>query len=161
MKRRSFVSTVLGAGTAARVLGAQQTLPSPIAGLKSRHGEAKPITIAERQRRWERARSLMQKNSIDAICMIGGTSLVYFTGIRWWNSERLFTFVLPQKGKAFYISPAFEEGRAREQIAKAPEGNSSQILTWQEDEDPYQLVAKGLRDASASTGRIGIEESTT
>jgi Xaa-Pro dipeptidase len=103
----------------------------------------------------------MQRNGIDAICMIGGTSLVYFTGIHWWNSERLFSFVMPQKGKAFYVSPSFEEGRAREQILQAPEGDSSRILTWQEDEDPYSLVAKGLADSGARTGRIGIEERTT
>jgi Xaa-Pro dipeptidase len=132
-----------------------------IAALKNRRPEAKPITVAERKDRLERARQLMQQNRIDAICMIGGTSLQYFTGIRWWNSERLFTFVLPQKGAPFYVSPAFEEDRAREQISQAPDGDSCRVLLWQEDEDPYKLVAQGLKDAGASTGRIGVEERTT
>jgi Xaa-Pro dipeptidase len=170
MKRRKFLATALGASTAACALRAregkteapaQQALPPAIAALKSRRHEAKPIMKAERQARLDRARQLMRQNKIDAVCMIGGTSLVYFTGIHWWNSERLFTFVLPQRGNAFYVSPAFEEDRAREQILNAPEGESSRILTWQEDEDPYLLVAKGLADAGASTGRIGIEERTT
>jgi Xaa-Pro dipeptidase len=170
MKRRKFLATALGASTAAGALrgrqgetdaSVQKALPPAIAALKSRHEEPKPITKAERHARWERARHLMQQNKIDAICMIGGTSLVYFTGIQWWNSERLFAFVLPQKGNAFYVSPAFEEDRAREQILNAPEGDSSRILTWEEDEDPYSLVAKGLADAGAKTGRIGIEERTT
>jgi Xaa-Pro dipeptidase len=169
MKRRKFLATAMGASTAIGALRgrqgkaevpAQQSLPPAIAALKSRHHEAKPITKAERLARWERARQLMRQNKIDAVCMIGGTSLVYFTGIHWWNSERLFTFVLPQKGNTFYVSPAFEEDRAREQILNAPEGNSSRMLTWQEDEDPYFLIAKGLADAGASTGRIGIEERT-
>ncbi|MBV8706613.1 MAG: aminopeptidase P family N-terminal domain-containing protein, partial [Acidobacteriaceae bacterium] len=125
-----------------------------ITELKSRRDEAKPITVAERKDRLERARQLMQQNRIDAISMIGGTSLQYFTGIRWWNSERLFTFVLPQKGAPFYVSPAFEEDRAREQIAQAPDGDSCRVLLWQEDEDPYRLVAQGLKDAGVSTGRI-------
>ena len=137
------------------------SLPPAIASLKSRKSEAKPITTAERRDRLERARQLMRKNNIDAICLIGGTSLIYFTGIRWWNSERLFTFVLPKTGHPFYVSPAFEEDRAREQIANAPEGDESRILTWQEDENPYALVAQGLRDSGASTGRIGIEERVT
>lgn len=132
-----------------------------IAALKSRRAEAKPITLAERKDRLERARQLMRQNRIDAICMIGGTSLNYFTGIHWWNSERLFTFVLPQKGAPFYVSPAFEEDRAREQISQAPEGDSCRVLLWQEDEDPYKLVAQGLKDAGASTGRVGVEERTT
>jgi Xaa-Pro dipeptidase len=170
MKRRKFLATALGASTAVGALRgrqgkteapSQQALPAAIAALKSRSHEAKPITKAERRARLDRARQLMRQNKIDAVCMIGGTSLVYFTGIHWWNSERLFTFVLPQRGNAFYVSPAFEEGRAREQILNAPEGDSSKILTWQEDEDPYLLVAKGLADAGASSGRIGIEERTT
>src|SRR5438105_2060073 len=91
----------------------QQKLPPSIAALKSRASEARPIGKQERQQRIERARQLMAQNQLDAIFMIGGTSLVYFTGIRWWNSERLFAFVLPQKGQPFLVSPAFEEDRAR------------------------------------------------
>jgi Xaa-Pro dipeptidase len=90
MKRRRFLTTAFGAGAAAPILQAReaqtdasvsQPLPPAIAALKSRHDEAKPITKADRAQRWERARQLMQRNGIDAICMIGGTSLVYFAGI--------------------------------------------------------------------------------
>ncbi len=167
LSRRAFSGLALGI-TSARHLAARRpeenglsSTPPAIAALKSRKAEAHPISITERRDRLERARALMSENKIDALCMIGGTSLLYFTGIRWWNSERLFTFVLPQKGKPFYVSPAFEEDRAREQIAQAPEGDESRILTWQEDEDPYRLVARGLDDAGLVTGRIGIEERVT
>src|ERR1700733_10140957 len=108
-------------------------LPPPLAALKNRRDQAKPISLAERERRIERARSLMHEHGLDAICLIGGTSLVYFTGIRWWNSERLFTFVLPQKGNPFYVCPAFENDRAHEQLNKAPQGSGSLVYTWQED----------------------------
>src|SRR3954452_3838002 len=135
-------------------------LPPALVALKSRRAEARPITLAERKDRLERARQLMVQSHIDAVCMMGGTSLTYFTGVRWGNSERLFTFVLPQKGSPFYVTPAFEEGRAREQITQAPDGDSCRVLTWQEDESPYKLVAQGLKDANISTGRIAIEERT-
>lgn len=136
-------------------------LPASIAELKSRKSEAQPITVDERQQRQERARQLMRDNHLDAILMIGGTSLVYFTNIRWWNSERLFAAVLPAKGDAFYVCPAFEEERAREQIASGPGGSNPDIRTWQEDEDPYRLVAAGLKDRRIGSGRLGIEERTT
>jgi len=136
-------------------------LPAPIVQLKSRKGEAKPITVEERKQRQERARQLMRENNLDAVLMIGGTSLVYFTNVRWWNSERLFAAVLPAKGDPFYVCPAFEEDRAREQIANGPGGNSADVRTWQEDQDPYRLVAAGLKDRGISSGRIGIEERTT
>jgi Xaa-Pro dipeptidase len=137
------------------------TLPPSIAQLKSRKSEAKAITPEERQQRQERARQLMRENNLDAIMMIGGTSLVYFTNIHWWNSERLFAAVLPAKGNAFYVCPAFEEDRAREQIATGPGGNNADVRTWQEDEDPYRLVAAGLKDRGLGSGRLGIEERTT
>lgn len=137
------------------------TLPPALAALKSRRSEAVPITPAEREQRFERARSLMSKEGIDAIIMIGGTSLVYFTGIRWWNSERLFVCVIPQKGAPFYVSPAFEEDRAREQMRSAPGGADSRVYTWQEDENPYALVARGLKDLGLTRGKLGIEERVT
>jgi Xaa-Pro dipeptidase len=130
-----------------------------IAQLKSRTSEATPITTEERAARQEKARALMKQNSLDAILLTEGTSLRYFTGIRWWGSERMFAFVLPLAGKPFYVCPAFEEGRAREQIKNAPDGAQPDLRTWQEDESPYDLVAQGLKDRRISTGKIGIEES--
>ena len=135
-----------------------QTLPEPVAKLKSRKQEARPITAKERQERLDRARQLMETNKIDAILLSGGTSLVYFTGIRWWLSERLFAMVLPVKGDPFYVSPAFENDRAREQIALGMEDYSPQVRLWQEDESPYQRVAEGLKDRGITAGTLGMEE---
>jgi Xaa-Pro dipeptidase len=120
--------------------------------------QARPISTEERQARQEKARALMEANDLDAILLMEGTSLNYFTGIRWWGGERMFAMVLPAKGAAFYVCPAFEEGRAREQLAKAPEGSQPDVRVWQEDESPYQRVAQGLKDRELLTGRIGIEE---
>jgi Xaa-Pro dipeptidase len=106
----------------------------------------------------EKARSLMEANELDAILLMEGTSLNYFTGIRWWGGERLFAMVLPAKGTAFYVCPGFEEGRAREQIAQATEGAQVDLRIWQEDESPYQRIAQGLKDRNILTGKIGIEE---
>ena len=133
-------------------------LPPSLARLKSRKSEATPISREERATRQDRARKLMTENAIDAILMMSGTSLNYFTGIRWWGGERMFAFVLPAKGAAFYVCPAFEEGRAREQIAHAPDGDRPDVRTWQEDESPYRLVAQGLKDSGIATGKLGIEE---
>ncbi len=166
LNRRSFLGGVAAATTSARMLSANESpatagLPPAISSLKSRRSEARPISKEERSARLVNARRLMQKHKINAICLIGGTSLVYYTGIRWWNSERLFTFVLPQVGRPFYVSPAFEEDRAREQINTAPDGAEARLLLWQEDENPYALVARGLREASLSTATIGVEERVT
>ena len=164
--RRNFLQTAGIAATAAVVqagaLFAQNEaagkLPEPIAKLKSRKAEATPITLAEREQRIEKARQLMRQNAIDAIMVMGGTSLVYFSNIHWWMSERTFALVLPVKGNPFYVCPAFEEDRAREQIASGPGGNNPEIRLWQEDESPYQRIADGLKDRGITTGKLGMEE---
>jgi Xaa-Pro dipeptidase len=133
-------------------------LPPAIAALKNRRGEGKPITLAERQQRYERARELMKQHAIGAICITGGTSLLYFPGIRWGQSERLFAFILPATGAPFIVCPVFEEGRVRERLTDVPDGATTKVYTWNEDEDPYALTAKALREAGVSTGSLGIEE---
>ena len=134
------------------------SLPPSIARLQSRKSEAKPITLEERGQRLDLARKLMAENSLDAIVLMEGTTLRYFTGMRWWGGERMFALVLPAKGNAFYVCPGFEEGRAREQIANAPGGDNPDVRIWQEDESPYQRVAQGLKERGLSTGKIGMEE---
>jgi Xaa-Pro aminopeptidase len=134
------------------------TLPPSIANLKSMKVHVRPVSVAERRERQEKARSLMRANELDAILLMEGTSLNYFTGIRWWGGERMFAMVLPAKGDAFYVCPAFEEGRAREQIARSFDDKQSDVRIWQEDESPYERMAQGLRDHGILTGKIGMEE---
>jgi Xaa-Pro dipeptidase len=134
------------------------SLPPSIARLKSRRSEADPITREERHERQERARKLMTENTLDAMVLMEGTSLRYFTGMRWWGGERLFALVLPAKSAAFYVCPAFEEGRVREQLGSAPDGQQFDIRIWQEDESPYERIAQGLKERGMSGGRLGIEE---
>jgi Xaa-Pro dipeptidase len=137
---------------------AAAALPPSIAALTSMRDQASPITAEERRGRIEKARRLMAERKIDALMLTGGTSLVYFSGMRWGLSERLFAMVLPVKGDAFYVCPAFEEERAREQIARGPLGASADVRTWEEHENPYQRVAQGLKDRGLAAGQLGIEE---
>lgn len=144
--------------TSAAAEVADASLPPSLAKLKSRKSEAVPIKIEERQARQEHARQLMNENGLDAILLMEGTSLKYFTGIRWWGGERTFALVLPAKGAAFYVCPGFEEGRAREQIKNAPDGEQPDVRVWQENESPYERIAQGLKERSIASGKIGIEE---
>jgi Xaa-Pro dipeptidase len=166
ISRRRFVQlgTVAGAalGAASLARADAEKVPSPlprsITSLRSMKEQAKPITMEERRERQEKARRLMESNHVDALLLMEGTSLDYFTGIRWWGGERLFAMVLPAKSAAFCVCPGFEEGRAREQIASAPDGEPADVRIWQEDDDPYQRVAQGLKDRGISAGTLGMEE---
>ena len=166
--RRSFL---LAAATAAPAfaLSAQGTEhptessapPAPIAALKSRIHEAVPITLAERESRLERARTLLHSNKMDAVVITTGSSLRYFSGLHVdYQSERLFAWILPSTGAPFVVCPSFEEGRIREGLSMAPDGAATKIFTWNEDENPYNLVARSLKSLGLSTGVVGIEERT-
>lgn len=172
--RRSFLLAATAAAAAPSLpLKAQRPdsappanlkLPPAIATLTSRRSEATPISLDEREQRIDRARQLLAKNKIDALVITTGTSLTYFTGLRWGQSERFFAWVLPAKGNPFVVCPVFEEGRVRERMeakpATLPQASVTRVYTWNEDENPYTLLAKALKEADISTGKIGIEERT-
>ncbi len=175
LNRRRFLLTSAAAAAASPVVTAAaqsaraervqpENLPPAIAALTSRRNEAVPITLTERERRLDRARALMHQNKIDAIVIATGTSLNYFTGLRWGQSERFFAWTLPAKGAPFIVCPVFEEGRVRERMeakpATLPSAETTRVYTWNEDEDPYKLLAKALKESGIATGRIGIEERT-
>jgi Xaa-Pro dipeptidase len=143
-----------GRGNAADV-EAQDTGPIPpsIRALKPMTDGIVPITPGERRARIEKARRLMAGNRIDAIMVEGGTSLFYFTGVRWGQSERPFVAVIPANGEFAWVCPGFEEARARELITFGTD-----IRTWQEDESPYKAIAQIFRDRGIAAGRIGVEE---
>jgi Xaa-Pro dipeptidase len=167
LSRRGFLqSTVTATGIAAIPDlappddGKCNPLPVPIAKLQSLKDQVQPVSAGERRDRQEKARQLMRANGLDAILVSPGSSLRYFTGIQWWGSERLFAMILPAKGQAFFVSPAFEQGRAEQLIGSNLQAGSPDIRIWEEDENPYQLVAQCLRDLGLATGTLGMEEST-
>lgn len=135
-----------------------QDLPPSIAALTSMKDRVRPITVEERKTRIEKAKHLMQENNMDALLIMGGSTLEYFSGISWGISERMLALIIPQKKDPFIVCPYFEESRALEQIKNGPLADLKTILTWQEHESPYKRVLQGLRDRGIANGRIGIEE---
>lgn len=119
---------------------APEAMPPSIAALTSMKGPATPITADERKGRVEKARRLMAEHKIDALMLTGGTSLVYFSGIQWGLSERLFALIVPVAGEPFVVCPAFEEDRAREQFATSPFTGAADVRTWEEHDSPYERV---------------------
>lgn len=164
--RREFLavsSTALAAAVIERP-GAEPSLqqgdglPPSIRALSSLRAQAHPITVAERQARLERARELLASEQLAALLLMGGTSLRYFANIEWGLSERMLALILPLNGRPFIVCPAFERDRAAEQIEAGPLKGTTDVLSWEEDESPYERVAQGLRARGIATGRIGVEE---
>jgi Xaa-Pro dipeptidase len=114
---------------------------------------AQPIGREERAARIARAQALMAKHGIGAVLIESGSSLVYFTGIEWWRSERLTAAILPVEGDPCIVTPFFEEPSIRESL-----GIPADVRVWQEDEDPLALVAGFLKERKLAGKPVGIEE---
>lgn len=164
--RRTFIGTSAAATAATLVLGSREThaqeakgeLPPAIKALKSMKAQAKAISNDERRARIEKARRLMKANKIDCLMLNGGTSMEYFTGIRWGLSERMLAALIPLTGTPFLVTPKFEEERAMEQAHQGPLGSDAEVMAWEEHESPWELIAKGLRARGLSTATVGAEE---
>jgi Xaa-Pro dipeptidase len=134
---------------------AEEKLPEAFASLKPLGSRVTPLTAEHFLGRLRRAQELMSTTSVkcDALFVGPGTSLYYYTGIRWGLSERLMGLVLPKKGMPIAIVPAFEEGRLREKLRFAAD-----VRVWQEDQSPTRIAASALADRGIRSGRMAVEE---
>jgi Xaa-Pro dipeptidase len=144
-------------GEEANAQSASQLLPPAFDKLKPLGDRVKPIRVDELQARVARAQQLMTdaESRFQALYVTPGTTLAYYTSIRWWPSERILALLVPRQGDPLLICPAFEESRLREQL-RWPMG----IRVWQEDESPYAIAAKWFAERGIRTGQIGVEETT-
>lgn len=93
-RRRFLQSTALGAAALPlAMLGGSATaeaagteaikLPASILALQPVQSQIVPITDDERRSRLARAQELMGRLGMDAVYLDGGTTLDYYTGMRW------------------------------------------------------------------------------
>ena len=152
IRRRDLIvgATAVGFGT---LLSSSVPALAADATLKPITGGIVPITPAERAARVARAQALMAERGIGAVLIEPGASLHYFTGIRWWRSERLTAAVIPADGELLVVTPFFEEPSVRETLAVP-----ATLRVWQEHESPVALIADWLRSRKLADKPVGIEE---
>jgi Xaa-Pro dipeptidase len=139
--------TSIGIGT--------HTSDHALATLRNMTNTLGPIQAEEHLARIAAAQAYMLTNNIDAIYLNAGTNLTYFTGMKWYASERMVGAILPATGKVQYIAPYFEIGTLNGyKVIDGP------IHGWQEHQSPYTLFIDVLQQLSiSSTATIGIDES--
>lgn len=160
IKRRDFIKLSAGSAAGATFLTSCATpaatpppSSSPMDKLTDMTTDIKPITKEERLSRIEKAQKLMAENKIQALYLDAGTSMEYFTGIKWGQSERMLAAIIPAKGDVKYVSPGFEAERVKELMTI-----DGEIRIWEEHESPYAVVANAFRDMGIRNGAIGMEE---
>lgn len=116
---------------------------------------AQPISAQERATRIAKVQGLMQEKKIGALLVESGSTLDYFTGVRWWLSERVTAAIIPASGQAVVVTPFFEQPSIREMLQVPAE-----IRTWQEDESPFELIAGVLRSSATPAGPLAVDPYT-
>lgn len=154
MNKRDFLKASVAAGvTAAVARPAMATSTSVPDQLQKMTGNAVPISVAERKARVANAQRLMREAGIEALIVEAGSALVYFTGVRWWRSERFTGAVIPAEGELAIVTPYFEEPSVRESMAFGDD-----VRTWHEHENPFALITGVLKDRGREKGKIAVEE---
>ncbi len=152
MSKRTFLKTA-GISGAALAGASAFTGNATAKTLSSIANHAQPISVDERKHRIAKAQHLMRQAGIGALLLEAGSALVYFTGVRWWRSERFTGAIIPATGEIAVVTPYFEEPSIRETMALGDD-----IRTWHENENPFALVAGILKDRGAASGKLAIEE---
>ncbi len=145
--------TLLAAAAVLPVAGVLRAADPDLRGLSDMTRGVVPIGAAERAGRLARAQALMKANGLGAVLVEPGSSMTYFTGVRWSRSERPTLAILPAEGQPCIVTPFFEEPSVRQTLAVPAE-----VRVWQEDADPLAVAAVFLRDSRLAARRVGIEE---
>lgn len=152
LSRRSLLAAAAAIPVTAQA-GLLRAVEPDLSALANITADAVPIGPEERRARLARAQALMKVNGIGAVLIEPGSSLLYFTGVRWGRSERLTAAVIPVEGDPMIVTPFFEEPSVRESL-----GVPAQVRVWQEHESPFAVIAGWLRERGLHNHRIGIEE---
>ena len=148
--RRVFLQCAAAAPVLAA--GAGFARDSAASNLKSLTAAAKPISAEERHSRIEKAQGLMAQRKVAALLIESGTSLEYFTGIRWHRSERTTLAIIPASGAVLVVTPAFEEPSVRETLQVGGD-----VKPWDEHENPFEKIVQGLKGRGIESGVLAAE----
>jgi len=117
-------------------------------------GNVSPISPTERKARITKAQQLMQQLNIAALVLEPGAAMDYFTGIKWWRSERVTAVVIPRSGEISVVCPFFEEPSIRESLVIGDD-----VRVWQEHESPFNQIKQILTDRGLTKGKLAFEDS--
>ena len=103
--------------------------------------------------RLRRTQERLPAEDASALLIGVGSDLQWLTGYAAKELERLTMLVLPDSGRSTLIVPRLE--RAAAETCTAVQGHLVDLLTWEETEDPFALVARRL-EASDSRPEIQL-----
>lgn len=116
---------------------------------------AQPIGDAELGERLAALQGRMRQDKVKAVWLDASTSLTYFTGLSLGLSERIHGALVPASGAVRYLSPQFEAPKLRSLLRIAGD-----IAVWEEDDDPYALLAAEVAALDAPGDGLALDPAT-
>lgn len=156
LSRRGFLrraGAALALGGVAQRLGAAG--PEADDTLRPLTTDARPIGAAEHAARIAKVQGLMDRRGVAALLVESGTTLEYYTGIRWHRSERTTAALIPVRGDVVVVTPYFEAPSIREMLAVPAD-----VRPWKEDESPFALLGSALQAHIRGGAPLAVEETT-
>ena len=159
----NVAATVAASGAAAPAVAAVSGTAARGAGSRRQVDEARPaggstvqpIAAEEHEARLAKVQGLMRQRKVAALLVEAGSSLEYFTGVRWWRSERTTAALIPAEGHVVVVTPYFEEPSVHESLKV-----DAEVRTWKEDESPFDLIAAAFREHAGLPGPLAVEATT-
>ena len=99
----------------------------------------------------------MKARKLDLLVVEPSTNFQYFTSYNPGRSERLILLMIPANGKPVVVCPSFEVERIKRNTT------ISDARGWEEQEDPWMLVAKAAQQMKppGRTGEVAVEPTTS
>jgi Xaa-Pro dipeptidase len=104
------------------------------------------IARGEYEARIEQVRARLHERRLAAVIVEAGADMLWLGGPRWGRSERALLLVIPVRGEARLIGPAFEAGTLDARTG----GLSLPFDPWEEHEDPHALALAAITDRNGS-----------
>ncbi len=95
--------------------------------------------------RVDRVQQFLRSSGASFALLTPSPNFAYLTGIHYSMRERLIAVVIPSEGPPSLVVPAFEESNLSRKTW------IQDVRSWQEDEDPYDLVISVVNQENAET----------
>src|SRR6266550_1036633 len=149
MERREFLTVTGGVA-----IGATVWQPGGRAVGRSQTPTLGPQVFAQRI---TRAQDELKARKLDLLVVEPSTNFQYFTSYNPGRSERLILLMIPANGTPVVVCPSFEVERIKRNTT------ISDARGWEEQEDPWLLVAKAAQQMKppGRTGEVAVEPTTS
>ncbi len=102
----------------------------------------------------EKARAQLERAGADVLYLTSAANTLYFSGTPMGPGDRVVASIIPRDAEPWIIAPGFEGRRIEE--AKL----IGQVITWEEHESPFELIADTLRKSGLGSATVALDGET-